>query len=317
MRLNYIFGPVPSRRLGMSLGIDLVPHKICIYDCVFCEVGKTPKTVITRKEYVNKEKIIEELKLFLSNFNGRIDHITLTGQGETTLNSKLGEIIREIKSFSPYPVAVLTHSGNIYDDNVRKDLILADVICPSLDAVSQNVFERVNRPYKGVNVEDIIKGLIKLREEYSGKMLLEVLLVKGINDSEDELRRIGEVCRSINPDFVQINTVDRPGSYPEALPLSSEELKKAKEIISLYFGRVQVLSRHYKDPEPYNGKSIEEIEEWIKEIIKRRPLTLLDISVVTGLDFLRVSQIVSDLMSRGLVEEVTLNSSKFYKVHSY
>ncbi|MGC8766228.1 MAG: radical SAM protein [Brevinematia bacterium] len=316
MKLKYIFGPVPSRRLGMSLGVDLVPHKICIYDCVFCEVGRSPKTVIARKEYISKEKIIEELKLFFSEFNGRIDHITLTGQGETTLNSKLGEIITEIKNLFPYPVAVLTHSGNIYDSKVRKELSLADVICPSLDAVSQEIFEKVDKPHKGIRIEDIIEGLIKLREEYKGKIFLEVLLVKGINDSEEELNKIGQVCKMINPDLVQINTVDRPGAYPEALPLSSEELRRAKEIISSYFDRVQVLSRHYKDPEPYNGKKIEEIEEWIKETVKRRPLTTLDISIITGLDFINVQKIISDLVSRGIFEEVILNSSKFYKIKS-
>lgn len=313
MKTKYVFGPIPSRRLGMSLGIDLVPFKICNYDCIFCEVGKTKKTVIARKEYVKKETILNELNEFLNNYNGRIDHITLTGLGETTLNSRLGEIIDEIKNKYTIPVAVLTHSGNIYDPQVRKELLNADVICPSLDAATQETFEKVNRPHNSIKIEKVIEGLINLRKEFKHKILLEVLLVKGINDSEEELNKIGEVCKLINPDVVQINTVDRPGAYPEAIPLSSEELHKAKEIILKYFPRVEVLSRHYQNPEPIK-KNVEELTEDIIEILKRRPLTILDIVVSEGVDYFTAKQAIVSLLEKGKVQEVLLNQTKFYKL---
>ncbi|MCX8029242.1 MAG: radical SAM protein [Brevinematales bacterium] len=312
-KLKYVFGPIPSRRLGMSLGVDLVPHKICNYDCVFCEVGITKRTVTVRKEYVKKETIINELKVFFDNFVGKIDHITLTGAGETTLNSKLSEIIAEIKSTFKYPIAVLTHSGNIYEEEVRKGLSFADVVCPSLDAASQEIFEKINRPDKTIKIQNVIEGLIKFREEFKGKILLEILLVKGINDTEDELQKIGKTCSLIRPDMVQINTVDRPGAYSSAIPLSSEELQKAKQIISSFYPKVEVLSRHYSNPEPIK-KSEEEISEDILSILKRRPLTVLDIVISEGIEFFKAKEIVNKLLNQNKIEEVILNGNRFYKL---
>ncbi|MFN4245058.1 MAG: radical SAM protein [Brevinematia bacterium] len=310
---NYVFGPVPSRRLGMSLGIDLVPHKICNYDCIFCEIGKTKKTVTDRKEYIKKEIILKELDEFLNSYNGKIDHITLTGEGETTLNSKLGDIIKEIKNRYNYPVAVLTHSGNISDKRVREELCLADIICPSLDAASQDVFEKINKPHSSIKIEEVIEGLINLRKEFRNKILLEVLLVKGINNSYEELDKIGKVCNLIKPDMVQINTVDRPGAYPEALPLSFEELQIAKEIISKHYQKVEVLSRHYQNPEP-TKKLAEKIEEDVLSIMRRRPLTILDIVISEGIDFFKAKEIIENLLIQGKIEETTINKTKFYRI---
>ncbi|MEN2997436.1 MAG: radical SAM protein [Brevinematia bacterium] len=312
-RFSYIFGPIPSRRLGMSLGVDIIPHKICIYDCVFCEVGRTKRQTAMRREYVRKDDVIKELEAFFSCYDGKIDHITITGEGETTLNSRLGEIISEVKDRFRYPVAVLTHSGNIYDEGVRNGLLLADVVCPSLDAVTQETFEKVNRPINSVRIEKIIEGLVRFREEFKNKILLEVLLVKGINDSEEELRKIGETCCLIKPDIVQISTVDRPGAYPDALPLSSEELRKAKMIISSYYANVEVLSRHYVNPEPLK-KDIIGLREDIVEILRRRPLTVLDVVIAEGIDFFKAKQILSDLEREGVVEEVQINGTKFFKL---
>lgn len=311
----YVFGPVPSRRLGMSLGVDLVPHKICNYDCVFCEVGITKKTVVNRKEYIKKDIIIDELKRFIDSYNGRIDHITLTGAGETTLNSRLGDIIREIKEMFKYPVAVLTHSGNIFEEEVREDLCLADVVCPSLDAVSQEVFEKVNRPDPSIRIEKVIEGLVKFRREFKGKMFLEILMVKGINDFDDEVEKIGKVCALIKPDMVQINTVDRPGAYPEAIPLNSDELRKVKDIISKYYSKVEVLSRHYNNPEPFN-KGFDNLKEDVFNIIKRRPLTVLDVVISEGVDFFKAKEVIEELVRDRKVEEVVLNNTKFYRVCS-
>jgi len=315
-KYKYIFGPIPSRRLGMSLGVDLVPYKVCIYDCVFCEVGKTLKTVNIRKEYIKKEDILGELERFLGNFSGQIDHITLTGSGETTLNVKLGEIIKEIKEKFTYPVAVLTHSGNITDPHVRLELSYADVVCPSLDAATQEVFEKVNRPYHGVKIDEIIVGLREFREIFKGTMFLEVLLVQGINDSEGELEKIGEAARYINPDSIHINTVDRPGSYPEAKPLLPEQLEFARSILSKYHPNVRVLSRSYKHLEKPQFSSEEDLINELMNIIRRRPMTVLDIVTSTGSDFFEISNLVKKLQQENLLEEVKLNGNKFYKIPS-
>ncbi len=312
---KYVFGPIPSRRLGMSLGVDLVPHKICNYDCVFCEVGRTVRTVNVRKEYIKKEDIISELERFFESFSDQqVDHITLTGSGETTLNVKLGEIIREIKERFSYPVAVLTHSGNIYDPQVREELSYADVVCPSLDAATQEVFEKVNRPHPGIKVGDVVEGLRKFREIFGGTMLLEVLLVDGINNTEEELEKIGEAVRYIEPDSVQINTVDRPGAYPEAKPLTHEQLEFARSVLEKYHPNVVVLSRIYRHLEKVRFASEEEFIEELLNMIKRRPMTTLDIVASTGLDFFEVSDVVKKLLENGKLEEVKLNGNRFYRL---
>jgi wyosine [tRNA(Phe)-imidazoG37] synthetase (radical SAM superfamily) len=314
-KFRYVFGPIPSRRLGMSLGVDLVPHKICNYDCVFCEIGRTIRTVNVRKEYIKKDDIISELESFFENFSGQqVDHITLTGSGETTLNVKLGEIIKEIKEKFSYPVAVLTHSGNIYDSQVREELRYADVVCPSLDAATQEVFEKVNKPHPGIKISEVIEGLRKFREIFKGTMLLEVLLVDGINNTEEELRKIGEAARYIGPDSVQINTVDRPGAYPEAKPLTHEQLEFAKSIIEKYHPNVVVLSRTYKHLEKVRFASEEEFVEELMNMIKRRPMTTLDIVASTGLDFFEVSNVVKKLLEGGKLEEIKLNGNRFYRI---
>ena len=152
-----------------------------------------------------------------------------------------------------------------------------------------------------------------MRKEFKNKILLEVLLVKGINDQEEELEKLAKVCKLINPDVVQINTVDRPGAYPEAIPLSSDELHKAKEIILKHFPRVEVLSRHYQNPEPVK-KNVEELSEDIVEILKRRPMTILDIVVSEGIDYFTAKNIILSLLEKGKIKEVLLNQTKFYKI---
>ncbi len=312
--LKYVFGPIPSRRLGMSLGVDLVPSKICNYDCVFCEIGPTKKTVTVRKEYVKKEVIVSELEKFISSYHGRIDHITLTGSGETTLNSKLGEIISEIKAKFSYPVAVLTHSGNIDDQKVREELALADVVCPSLDAVSQEIFEKVNKANPSIKIQNVINGLFEFRNLYKGKIFLEVLLVKGINDSDDEIEKIAKVCKDLKPDRVHINTVDRPGAYPEAIPLSGEDLSRVKSIFLKYIDNIDVLSRHYDNFEPPKYSSTEEMKKDIFTMLKRRPMTILDIVVITGASYFDIHNSLETLKVENLVEEVRLNGNVFYKI---
>jgi len=169
----YVYGPVPSWRLGRSLGVDVIPFKICSFNCIYCETGRTTDLTVERKKYVSKAPVIEELKAFLSK-RKNIDYITFSGSGEPTLNSKIGGMISEVKKLTDIPVAILTNSSLFSREEVRRELREADVVLPSLDVVSQSLFESLNRPHPSLKIEEIIDGLIEFRKEFKNKIWLEV-----------------------------------------------------------------------------------------------------------------------------------------------
>jgi len=268
---SYIYGPVPSWRLGRSLGVDIIPFKICSFNCIYCETGRTTNLTVERKEYVSKVPVIEELKAFLSK-RKNIDYITFSGSGEPTLNSKIGEMISEVKKLTDIPVAVVTNSSLLNREEVRRDLREADVVLPSLDVVSQSPFESLNRPHPSLKIEEIINGLVEFRKEFKNEIWLEVLLVKGINDGPEEIRKLAEVIEKIRPDKVQLNTVLRPPAEEEVFALSQKELRSIQKQLP---GKVEVVRKFRK---VLKGGHIEKLETDIKNLLKRRPCTLSDIS---------------------------------------
>ena len=203
---EYIFGPVPSRRLGRSIGIDLVPFKTCTYDCIYCQLGRTTCKTMQRKEWVPFYEIISQLKekLYL-----RPNYITLSGSGEPTLFSRCGELIYQIKEITDIPVAILTNGSLFWMPEVRKSLLNADLVIPSLDAGSQHLFQYVNRPHPEIFFDEMVEGLIRFREEYTGAYWLEVFLLAGVNTPEVEIEKLKACIHSIQPDRVQANTVTR------------------------------------------------------------------------------------------------------------
>ena len=213
----------------MSLGVDVIPKKVCTLDCVYCEVGTTDKRALRRREYFPAEAIIAEVEQALSAQAG-IDYVSFSGSGEPTLNSKLGEIIRAVKQSTSIPVAVITNGTLLSWEDVRYDLLAADVILPSLDAVTQEVFERIDRPHPQLRIETIIEGLKEFRKEYKSQMWLEIMFAKGYNDSEDEIRMMKEVLTEIQPDKIQLNTVTRPPSESGVEPVSHERLQEIQQV---------------------------------------------------------------------------------------
>ncbi len=268
---SYIYGPVPSWRLGRSLGVDIIPFKICSFNCIYCETGRTTNLTVERKEHVSKVPVIEELKAFLSK-RKNIDYITFSGSGEPTLNSKIGEMISEVKKLTDIPVAVVTNSSLLNREEVRRDLREADVVLPSLDVVTQSSFESLNRPHPSLKIEEIIDGLVEFRKEFKNEIWLEVLLVKGINDGPEEIRKLAEVIEKIRPDKVQLNTVLRPPAEEEVFALSQKELRSIQKQLP---GKVEVVRKFRK---VLKGGHIEKLETDIKNLLKRRPCTLSDIS---------------------------------------
>jgi wyosine [tRNA(Phe)-imidazoG37] synthetase (radical SAM superfamily) len=181
---------VPSRRLGRSLGIDLVPHKICTYNCIYCQIGKTTKKTLLRKEYVPEKEVLEEVKTFLLKGSSSIDYLSLSGSGEPTLHSKIRSIIKCIKEITTIPVAVITNGSLLCEREVREDLLQADVVLPSLDAVSPEIFMKINRSHKKLSIERVIEGMIEFRKIYKGQIWLEILFCKGVNDTSEELQKM-------------------------------------------------------------------------------------------------------------------------------
>lgn len=275
---KYLFGPVPSRRLGMSLGIDLVPHKICSLNCVYCECGRTTNLTTERKEYVPAKKIFIELNRFLKE-NPAPDYITFSGAGEPTLNSEIGKILSFIKANYPnIPVAVLTNGTLLSSKQVRNELMKADLVLPSLDAATDFTFRKINSPNKTLNINCYIQGIVDFRNEFSGKINLEVFILPGYNNNLEELDKLKEVILKINPDIVQLNTLDRPGTIENLRAASNIELQKIVDYWN--FDNVVIIA---SAPSRKNIKSYrKDIESAILETISRRPCTLTDLSQILG-----------------------------------
>lgn len=232
--MRYIYGPVKSRRLGLSLGISLTPYKICSFNCVYCQLGKSIGTTSERREYIPIQEIINELKLWLQNNSQEakaLNYITLSGSGEPTLNIKIGEFIAEIKKITSVPVAVITNASLVNVAEVRYALLEADLIVPSLDAATPEIFEKVDRPVKDIKVEDIINGLKELKKEFKGKIWLEVMIVKGINDDLAHIRKLRDIIDKINPDKIQLNSPVRSTAEENILAVDKKRLEKFKEIL--------------------------------------------------------------------------------------
>jgi wyosine [tRNA(Phe)-imidazoG37] synthetase (radical SAM superfamily) len=305
---RYLYGPVPSRRLGRSLGIDLVPHKICTYDCIYCQIGKTTEKTLTRKEYIPVKEILEEVERFLKEGTASIDHLSLSGSGEPTLHSKISSVIEGIKTITSIPVAVLTNGSLLYKKEVRRDVLRADVVLPSLDAVSSKVFMKINRPRPGFSVGKVIEGLVEFRKVYKGQIWLEILFCKGVNDSKDELLRMKKALDRIQPDRIHLNTVVRPPSEKWAAPLNREEMEEIKT----FFGeRASIISEFDRHPPALSDM---DMQEEILKILKRRPLSLEDLSKGMGIRENEIEKCIQPLVSEGKIRARSFGDSIYYEI---
>lgn len=230
--MKYVFGPVPSRRLGQSLGIDTIPLKTCNWNCVYCQLGRTKPLVNERKNYYPPEEILEEVDAALKFHEpGEIDWITFVGSGEPTLHASIGGLIRKVKEMTDLPVAVITNGALLYLPEVREELIVADAVLPSLDAGFDRLYRQINRPYPEITFKRLVSGLIAFQREYWNSLWIEVMLVRDLNDSEGALRAIAAVLQQIGPDEVHINLPTRPPVETWVQPPDEAGLKRAKEIL--------------------------------------------------------------------------------------
>jgi len=310
---SYIYGPVFSRRLGASLGVDLVPPKTCDYDCVYCQLGRTSKKTTRTAPYVKADDILAELRLRLES-GIRPDYITMAGFGEPTLNSELGRIISGVKEFTDLPVAVLTNGSLLGNPGVAEACLMADLVLPSLDAGDEETFRRVNRPCPELRLSDVVVGIADFRKKYRGAIWLEVMLLEELNSSEASIRRIGRLIEYIGPDEVHLNTVLRPPAEPFARAVSEERLE---EIVSILRPHAIVLREVMrKNVEPGNkgapaASSIDELE--LLALIKRRPCTRSQIANTFNTNEIEVLKLLSRLVARNQVISELVGEEVFYR----
>ena len=275
--MRFIYGPVPSRRLGISLGVDLVPRKTCTHCCIYCQLGRTTNKTMKREIYLPIEPIIGEIEEFLGHMDSPVDYITFSGSGEPTLHSQIGHIIGKVKKMTSIPVAVITNGSLLFMDEVKRDLSEADLIIPSLDAVSKTVYETINRPEESLEIDRVIQGIVDFREQFRGQIWVEILYCRGINDDHSEIARMKEVLGKINPDRIQLNTVCRPPAEDFASPLTEERLREIEE----RFGAKDSIIAPYRGNRSPWGKR--EMEAQIINALRRRPLTAEDMAEILGL----------------------------------
>ena len=306
---KYLFGPVPSRRLGMSLGVDLVPHKVCSLDCVYCECGATTKLTTDRKEYILFDKVKEELLDYFKH-NPAPDYITFSGAGEPTLNSRFGEVLDFIKSnFPNIPLAVLTNGSLLNNPQVRKELMHADLVLPSLDSASEKTFNKIDRPSSKLNVKDYIQGIIDFKKEFKGKIWLETMILPGYNDNIEDLNLLKEAFLKINPDSIQINTLDRPGTLDNLRPANKAELKEIVKFWDMDIVEIIAAAPDRKKIVAYRH----DMESSILATISRRPCTLEDIAKILGTHINEINKYLGVLEDENKIETTRLERGVFYQ----
>lgn len=307
---THLFGPVPSRRLGMSLGIDLIPHKICSLNCVYCECGATTRLTHERKEYVPVEEIYRELKDFFQN-NPDPDYLTFSGAGEPTLHSHIGEVIDFLKKLRPaIPVAVLSNGTLFSDPGLRKELMRADLVLPSLDAATDEALRKINRPRRELKASAYIEGLIDFSREFEGEIWLEILLLPGYNDDVRNLKALKEAASHIRPVRIQLNTLDRPGTVEGLHPLPMSRLEEIAE----FFGtdQVEIIAppQERQDLKSYRS----DLEGAILETIARRPCTLADLEQILGVHINEINKYLGVLEEAGKIQTSIQERGTFYQV---
>ena len=266
--MKYVYGPVPSRRLGQSLGVDPVPLKICNWNCVYCQLGRSKPLVNERREYFPAEDILKDVKQALASHDPEdIDWVTFVGSGETTLYSRLGWLLEEVKTLTQHPIAVITNGSLLYKPEIREELALADAVLPSLDAGTEELYRRVNRPAAELSFESLLDGLIAFRKEYQGNLWVEVMLVQGLNDSELALRDIANALALIQPDEVHIVLPTRPPVETWVQPADEDALLRARATLG------DIAHVHHPGSGSFHLSGDESLAEDVVGIITRHPMS--------------------------------------------
>ncbi len=301
---SYVFGPVPSRRLGLSLGVDLIPPKTCTFDCLYCEVGRTTDKTVKTRPFVPVGEVIAQVEKRLSECSP--DAVTLAGSGEPTLHSEIDQVIDGIKALTHTRVALLTNGSLFGDREIRERVQRADIIMPTLVSAFDQTFRTIHRPHPELELDAIVTGLKRLRQEYEGRLFLEVVLLAGINDTEAELEGLKRLLHDISPDKIQLNTVVRPPSDSRAKSLDRERLEEIK----LFFGeKAEVV---VDAPLAKRALMSDSLARSLVDMVRRRPLRLTDIANSLGQSMDRVQDLVKGLRLKGYIREKEHSGEIFY-----
>jgi len=324
--MKFIFGPVNSRRLGRSLGIDLFSDKICNLNCIYCEVGATASPVRQRALYTSTHAIIEEINTFCTDSRrlDSVDVLTVTAKGEPTLHRGLGEILRHIKRMTDKPVVVLTNGTTLMDRDVRQELMVADIVMPSLDSARFESFYTVDRPAAGIDLQEIIQGLTLFSREYRGRLHLEILFVQNCNDSYQDIEALLAAIKPMRLDRIQLNTVIRPPAELAARPVSKDKLAAIGRIfheilaipIDLPFAPTD-LGAQTQPPADLTKAGPSSSDETLGEILQmlqRRPCTAADINrtfQLGGPD--KIEQLLEPLVNSGVLQLQCHGNERYYQ----
>ncbi len=300
---SYLFGPVPSRRFGRSLGIDLTPFKTCSFDCVFCQLGRTKQKTIIRKEYIPIDEVVAEIQLWLET-DGDADFITLSGSGEPTLHSGFGKILDSLKK-SKIPSVLLTNGSTMTLPEVRNSASDADIVKVSLSAWDTHSFEWVNRPHPELQFRQIIEGLKRFRKQFNGKLWLEIFLLFGMNSIPEQVKKIAALVKEIQPNRVQLNTVVRPPAEDFASALSKDRLES---LTGLFEPPAEIIAEFNAG----QAKNVQVNEETILSMLKRRPCTIEQISGIFNMHINEMSKYLGSLMKTNHVRTVSGKTSVYY-----
>jgi wyosine [tRNA(Phe)-imidazoG37] synthetase (radical SAM superfamily) len=303
---GFVYGPVPSRRLGFSLGVDILPFKTCTLDCVYCQLGPSSRTTARRRAFFDPKAVLRQVRKAVTS-GARIDNITLSGSGEPTLNRSLGEIIRGIKKMTDIPVVVLTNGTLLHRRDVSRDLREADIVVPNLDAATPGLFARVNRPDKALRLDRMIEGLARFRREFKGQIWLEVMLVAGINDSPAHVRKLRKIIDMVGADKVQLNTVVRPPAERAVRPLSESRMKAIRKAL----GPICEIAVAF--PKKVQAPSRAGFERPILAMVRRRPVTASDIAASLGRDPAQIAEALARLVSARRIMSVRHAGKIYYE----
>lgn len=303
--MPYVYGPVRSRRLGLSLGVDPVPLKTCNLNCVYCQLGPTSLSKGVSPAYPPVSAVLHDTRKALTP-GGVIDHVTVSGSGEPTLYPDLGPLIRGIKAMTRIPLAVMTNGTLLSSRDVRESLCQADAVLPSLDAADNPTFNRIARPPGGLDVGDVIAGLVVFRRQFCGQFWLEVLLIHGLNDTPAHLSHLKAAIDIIKPDRIHLNTVVRPPASEWALAVPSDRMAD----IASYLGpQCEVIA---DPPRKVQGAALGEMPELIIQAVKRRPMTMQDLTELLGAMLAQVSPCVTRLLGAGVIQSRLYQGRRYY-----
>ena len=302
---RYIFGPVPSRRFGRSLGVDLTPLKTCSFDCIFCQLGPTPRNTLERREYVSTQAVKEEL-LRWRNEGGQADVVTLSGSGEPTLHSHFGDVLQFAKRELFLPSVLLTNGSLLYLPEVREAARHADVAKISLSAWNDASFRNINRPHADLDFERSVQGMREFRRLFSGEIRLEVFLVAGLNDAPEAVDRIATLAESIAPDKIQLNTAVRPPAESTVRPVDRETLDA---LVARFRPHAEVIADFSVRP----GSVVAVHETDILDMLRRRPCTARQMADIFGMHLNEVAKYTGHLLRENRIQALPRGGEIYYE----